>query len=184
VVALEASPCPANLACLALAAVFPGSVYEHTLFPVSLAVASSPDVPGPGGPRALDRRRARRGRPDRRLVIVGLLAVMGRQQAETGRWDGFLLVEAKYGTGLHDPAATFAKNAVRPPGTSGGSLAGQLAPATGSGWSPSSPSWVWPRPSLLASAPRLTWPCWSTRSSSGWRRWSPAATWPSTGCTP
>jgi hypothetical protein len=65
------------------------------------------------------------------LVIVGLLAVMGLQQAETGRWDGFLLVEAKYGTGLHDPAATFAKDAVRqarPPGASGRSLAGQIAP--------------------------------------------------------
>jgi hypothetical protein len=56
------------------------------------------------------------------LVSVGLLAVMGLQLAETGRWDGFLLVEAKYGTGLHNPAATFAKNAVRqarPLGASG-----------------------------------------------------------------
>jgi hypothetical protein len=40
VVAAGASPRPANLACLALAAVFPGSVYEHALFPVSLAVAA------------------------------------------------------------------------------------------------------------------------------------------------
>jgi hypothetical protein len=53
------------------------------------------------------------------LTRIGLLAVMGLQQAETGRWDGFLLVEAKYGTGLHNPADTFEKNAVRqapPPG--------------------------------------------------------------------
>jgi hypothetical protein len=65
------------------------------------------------------------------LVAAGLLAVIGLQQAETGRWDGFLLIEAKYGTGLHDPAATFPKNAVRqarPPGASGRSQAGQIAP--------------------------------------------------------
>jgi hypothetical protein len=56
----------------------------------------------------------------------------GLQQAETGRWDGFLLVEAKYGTGLHNPADTFEKNAVRqapPPGADPvQSLAGQVAP--------------------------------------------------------
>jgi hypothetical protein len=66
------------------------------------------------------------------LIVVGLLAVMGLQQAETGRWDGFLLVEAKYGTGLHNPADTFEKNAVRqapPPGADPvQSLAGQVAP--------------------------------------------------------
>ena len=64
--------------------------------------------------------------------MVGLLAVMGLQQAETGRWDGFLLVEAKYGTGLHNPADTFEKNAVRqapPPGADPvQSLAGQVVP--------------------------------------------------------
>jgi len=36
---LEARATLANLACLALAALFPGSIYEHALFPVSLAVA-------------------------------------------------------------------------------------------------------------------------------------------------
>jgi hypothetical protein len=54
------------------------------------------------------------------LVAVGLLAVMGLQQAQVGRWDGFLLVESRYGTGLHNPAATFVRNAVprpRPPGS-------------------------------------------------------------------
>lgn len=166
---LEASPRPANLACLALAAVFPGSVYEHALFPVSLAVAGSlaflalaarerwtaAGLAGAASAAAyqtgvllaavgpiwllLARRRlglnpaAALGRAVQTgtLVSVGLLAVMGLQLAETGRWDGFLLVEAKYGTGLHDPAATFAKNAVRqapPPGASGRSLAGQIAP--------------------------------------------------------
>ncbi len=63
--------------------------------------------------------------------MVGLLVVVGLQQAETGRWDG-LLVEAKYGTGLHNPADTFEKNAVRqapPPGADPArSLAGQVAP--------------------------------------------------------
>ena len=65
------------------------------------------------------------------LVLVGVLAVMGLQQAETGRWNGFLLVEAKYGTGLHNPATTFVNTVVRqapPPGASGQSLAGQPAP--------------------------------------------------------
>ena len=38
---LGASLRPAELACLALAAVFPGSIYEHALFPVSLAVAAA-----------------------------------------------------------------------------------------------------------------------------------------------
>src|SRR6266540_3894625 len=38
---LEARATLANLACLALAALFPGSIYEHALFPVSLAVAGS-----------------------------------------------------------------------------------------------------------------------------------------------
>jgi hypothetical protein len=56
---------------------------------------------------------------------------MGLQQAETGHWNGFLLVEAKYGTGLHDPAATFVRNIVRqtpPAGAAGRSLGGQAAP--------------------------------------------------------
>jgi len=38
---LGSIPRPANLACLALAAVFPGSMYEHALFPISLALAAS-----------------------------------------------------------------------------------------------------------------------------------------------
>ena len=51
---LEASPCPANLACLALAAVFPGSVYEHALFrcrwPSPAAWRSWPWRPAAAGP--------------------------------------------------------------------------------------------------------------------------------------
>jgi hypothetical protein len=62
------------------------------------------------------------------LVAVGLLAVMGLQQVEVGRWDGFLLVEAHYGTGLHNPAATFLRSALPAPRASSGSLAGQPAP--------------------------------------------------------
>jgi hypothetical protein len=166
---LGASPRPADLACLALAAVFPGSIYEHALFPVSLAVGAglaflvlasrrrwtAAGVAGAASAAAyqtgvllaavapiwllLARRRlgldpgAAVGRAVQTgaLVALGLLAVMGLQQAETGRWDGVLLVEAKYGTGLHDPAATFARNAVRqapPPGAAARSPAGQAAP--------------------------------------------------------
>jgi hypothetical protein len=36
---LGARATPANLGCLALATVFPGSIYEHAVFPVSLAIA-------------------------------------------------------------------------------------------------------------------------------------------------
>jgi hypothetical protein len=36
-----ASPRPGELACLVLAAVLPGSVYEYALFPVSLVVAAT-----------------------------------------------------------------------------------------------------------------------------------------------
>jgi hypothetical protein len=161
---LEARLTPANLACLALAAVFPGSIYEHALFPVSLAVAGSllflallarerwtaagiagavtaaayqtgvllaAVVPvwlllvrgrlGLGLPAALGRAVQAGG-----LVAVGLLAVMALQQAEVGHWDGFLLVEANYKTGLHNPAATFVRNAVphpRPGGTASEALA-------------------------------------------------------------
>jgi hypothetical protein len=166
---LGASPRPAELACLALAAAFPGSIYEHALFPVSLAVAAglaflalaarrrwaAAGVVGAASAAAyqtglllaavaplwlpLARRRlgldpaaaAGRALQTGALVAVGLLAVMGLQRAETGHWDGFLLVEAKYGTGLHDPAATFARNAVRqarPPGAAAGSLVGQVGP--------------------------------------------------------
>jgi hypothetical protein len=155
---LEARATPANLACLALAAVFPGSIYEHALFPVSLGVAGSLLLlgllargrwtaagiagavtaaayqtgvllaavvpvwlllgrgrPGLDLPAALARAVRTGG-----LVVAGLLAVMALQQAEVGRWDGFLLIEAHYGTGLHDPAVTFVRDAVprlRPGGT-------------------------------------------------------------------
>jgi hypothetical protein len=167
---LGASLRPANLACLALAAVFPGSIYEHALFPVSLAVAAALAFLGlaarrrwtaaglagaaaaaayqPGlllaavAPLWLPLARHRLGLDPlpalgravqtSSLVAVGLLAVMGLQHAETGRWDGFLLVEAKYGTGLHNPADTFKRNAVRqapPPGADPArSLVGQVAP--------------------------------------------------------
>jgi hypothetical protein len=119
---LEASPHRADLACLALAAVFPGSVYEHALFPVSLAVAASlaflalaacerwtaAGIAGAASAAAyqtgvllaavgpiwllLARRRlglnraATFGRAVQTgaLVVVGLLAVMSLQQAETG----------------------------------------------------------------------------------------------------
>lgn len=166
---LEARATLANLACLALAALFPGSIYEHALFPVSLAVAGSLlflallargrwTAAGIAGavPAAayqtgvllaavvpvwllVGRRRlgmdplAALGRAIRTsgLVAVGLLAVMALQQAEVGRWDGLLLVEAHYGTGLHNPAATFVKNAVprpRPSGAASRSLTSQPAP--------------------------------------------------------
>jgi hypothetical protein len=167
---LGASPRPANLACLALAAVFPGSVYEHAVFPVSLAVAAglaflgllarrrwtAAGLAGAASVAAyqtgvlliavapfwllLTRRRlgldplpaVARAVQTSALVAVGLLVVMGPQQAATGRWDGFLLVESKYGTGLHNPADTFEKDAVRqapPPGADPArSLAGQVAP--------------------------------------------------------
>lgn len=160
---------PANLACLALAAVFPGSMHEHAIFPISLALAASllylallavgrwtaagiagaaaaaAYQPGilliPLAPLWLLLEHCRLGLDPARalgrtvhvsaLVLVGVLAVMGLQQAETGRWNGFLLVEAKYGTGLHNPATTFVNTVVRqapPPGASGQSLAGQPAP--------------------------------------------------------
>jgi hypothetical protein len=150
---LEARVTLANLACLALAAVFPGSIYEHALFPVSLAAAGSllflallargrwtaagiagavtaaayqtgvllaAVVPvwlliargrlGLNLPAAL-------GRAAQTCVLVaaGLLAVMAMQQAEVGHWNGFLLVEANYRTGLHDPAVTLVRNAVPHP---------------------------------------------------------------------
>jgi hypothetical protein len=155
---LEARATLANLACLTLAAVFPGSIYEHALFPVSLAVAGSLlflgmlargrwTAAGIAGAVAAAAYQtgvllaavvpvwllAARGRLGLDLpaalaravrtggvVVAGLLAVMALQQAEVGHWDGFLLVEATYGTGVHDPAATFLRNAVprpRPGGT-------------------------------------------------------------------
>ena len=166
---LGSIPRPANLACLALAAVFPGSMYEHAIFPISLALAArllylallavgrctaagvagaaaaAAYQPGilliPLAPLWLLLEHRRLGLDPARalgrtvhvsaLVLVGVLAVMGLQQAETGRWNGFLLVEAKYGTGLHNPATTFVNTVVRqapPPGASGQSLAGQPAP--------------------------------------------------------
>ncbi|HKQ01826.1 MAG TPA: hypothetical protein VJ735_16000, partial [Actinomycetes bacterium] len=166
---LGARASPANVACLALAAAFPGSIYEHALFPVSLAVAGSllylalladgrwtaAGIAGATSAAAyqagilltlvaplwllLAHRRLgldpaaalSRAFQTSALVLVGLLAVMGLQQAETDRWDGFLLVEAKYGTGLHNPVTTALKNAVRqapPPGASGNALAGQAGP--------------------------------------------------------
>jgi len=166
---LGSIPRPTNLACLALAAMFPGSIYEYALFPVSLALAASllylallavgrwtaAGIAGAASAAAyqtgilltpvaplwllLVRRRLGldpalalgRAVHVSALVLVGLLAVMGLQQAEVGRWNGFLLVEAKYGTGLHNPATTFVNTVVRqapPPGASGQSLAGQPAP--------------------------------------------------------
>ena len=167
---LGASLRPATLACLALAAVFPGSIYEHALFPVSLAVAAGLAFLGLAARRRwtaaglagaaaaaayqpgvllaavvplwlpLVRRRfgldllpaLGRAVQTSSLIVVGLLAVMGLQQAETGRWDGFLLVEAKYGTGLHDPVDTWEKNAVRQAPPAGADparlLAGQVGP--------------------------------------------------------
>jgi hypothetical protein len=166
---LGASLRPATLACLTLAAVFPGSIYEHALFPVSLAVAAGLAFLGLAARRRwtaaglagaaaaaayqpgvllaavaplwlpLVRRRLGldllpalgRAVQISSLVVVGLLAVMGLQQAGTGRWDGLLLVEAKYGTGLHNPPDTFWRNATRqarPPDAPASSLVGQVAP--------------------------------------------------------
>ena len=161
---LQARPTATNLGCLALAAVFPGSIYDHALFPVSLATAASLlflgllardrwAAAGAAGAVAaaayqtgvllagvvpvwlLWRRRpgllARlgQGAATAGLVAAGLLLVAGLQQAQLRHWDGFLLVEARYGTGLHNPAVTFAANATAPrrPGTAS-RLAGLPAP--------------------------------------------------------
>lgn len=146
---LGARPTVRNLTCLALAAVFPGSIYYHAIFPVSLAVFTTvaflallvrgrwvlAGVAGAVsaasyqsgillaavaglwmlvaqrhlGLRAwLGRAVATGG-----LVCLGLLFVMGLQQLQVGRWDGFLLVEEKYGTGLNNPIDTIKKN-IRP----------------------------------------------------------------------
>jgi hypothetical protein len=127
---LEASPCPANLACLALAAVFPGSVYEHALFRCRW--------PSPAAWRSWPWRPAAAGPPPGRLLVD-----RGQVRDRLAR------------PGRHLPQER------RPPGPSAWRLwqvtgRPDRPPATSSGWSPSSPSWVWPRPSLLASAPRLT----------------------------
>ena len=195
---LGASLRPATLACLTLAAVFPGSIYEHALFPVSLAVAAGLAFLGLAARQrwtaaglaglGLDLLPALgRAVQISSLVVVGLLAVMGLQQAGTGRWDGLLLVEAKYGTGLHNPADTFWRNATRqarPPDAPASSLVGQVAPrdqfrlvtvvavvAVGA---------------ILTAGERtpLDLAVLVYVALFGWPRWSPAATWPSTGCTP
>jgi hypothetical protein len=148
---LGARPTVTTLSCLALAALFPGSIYYHALFPVSLAVFTTLLCLGllargrwllagiAGGLSAasyqsgvllavvvvlwmlvtqrhlgvvawLGRAAATSG-----LICLGLLFVMGLQQLEVGRWNGFLLVEEKYGTGFNNPVDTIKKNVVPQP---------------------------------------------------------------------
>jgi hypothetical protein len=134
----------AAVLCLALAAVFPGMVYDHAVFPISLAslatllclhwlargrwvaaglagaVAAASYPVGAlligvvpvwmlvaarhgGGVRWLGRTVLVTG-----LVAAGLLAVLATAYWQTGAWDAYLKVQARYGnTRLHNPIDTY-----------------------------------------------------------------------------
>jgi hypothetical protein len=59
------------------------------------------------------RERARRVALASGITACGFIAVLVDMRVETGHWDAYFLIQAKYGHGLHNPAAVFV-DAVRP----------------------------------------------------------------------
>lgn len=124
-------------AALLLAAFWPGAVYFHAGFPISLmhvcvlvalqtAIAGRWTLAGLSGgagaamystgfllapvfaAEGLWSRRERRGAwTAAALVAAGLVAVLVHHAVATGRWDAFFLVQAKYGHGLTNPLGTW-----------------------------------------------------------------------------
>ena len=192
---LGAELSPGNLGALTLAAFFPGAVYHHAVFPISLFTAlallaldalargrrmagalagaaaaftySTGFLLSPVAALHLATTSRVHGR-GRRVglalaalvaicIALGSLAVLVLQRWSVGVWDAFFRVQATYGHGIHNPAATLLERLLAPfdPAASDGPRAPAAQTVFVLAWIAALATLLWRRRAALGDRERL-----------------------------